>query len=64
MKITILGCGSSSGVPVIGSGWGACDPAEPRNRRRRASILVEHEDTVLLVVTSPDCRAQLLDANM
>jgi phosphoribosyl 1,2-cyclic phosphate phosphodiesterase len=64
MKITILGCGSSSGVPVVGGGWGDCDPAEPRNRRRRASILVEHEETTLLVDASPDCRAQLLDAGV
>lgn len=64
MKITILGCGSSSGVPVVGSGWGDCDPNEPRNRRQRASILVEHDDTKLLVDTSPDCRAQLLDADV
>ena len=41
MRITILGCGSSGGVPRIGNDWGACDPAEPRNRRRRCSILVE-----------------------
>ena len=41
MKATVLGCGTSSGVPVIGLGWGDCDPGEPRNRRRRASILVE-----------------------
>ena len=64
MKITILGCGSSSGVPVVGDGWGACDPAEPRNRRRRSSVLVEHGGTTLLVDTSPDCRAQLLDAGV
>lgn len=64
MKVTILGCGSSSGVPVVGSGWGACDPSEPRNRRRRASILVEHEDTIFLVDTSPDCRAQLLETGV
>ena len=43
MKVRILGCGTSSGVPRIGNDWGDCDPAEPRNRRRRVSILVEHE---------------------
>lgn len=64
MKVTILGCGSSGGVPTIGGGWGACDPQEPRNRRLRASILVEQDETVLLVDTSPDCRAQLLTANV
>lgn len=62
MKITILGCGSAPGVPAISSGWGACDPTNPRNRRRRASILVEEGVTRLLVDTSPDLRQQLLDA--
>ncbi len=64
MRVTILGCGSSGGVPMVGLGWGACDPNEPRNRRRRASILVEQDDTTLLVDVSPDCRAQLLDAEV
>jgi phosphoribosyl 1,2-cyclic phosphate phosphodiesterase len=71
LSLTILGCGSSGGVPrlggVDGSGaWGACDPANPRNRRRRCSILVKRESpqgrTTLLVDTSPDLRQQLLDA--
>lgn len=60
MKVTILGCGTSSGVPRIDGEWGNCDPAEPRNRRRRVSILVEHEGTRILVDTSPDLREQLL----
>src|SRR5580692_11832040 len=64
MKITILGCGSSGGVPLIGNDWGACDPNEPRNRRSRVYVLVEQGDTVLLVDTSPDVRQQLLDANV
>jgi phosphoribosyl 1,2-cyclic phosphate phosphodiesterase len=64
VKLTILGCGTSSGVPRIGNDWGACDPTEPRNRRRRVSILVEHEDTRILVDTSPDLREQLLDADV
>ena len=46
MKVTILGCGGSSGVPLIGNVWGDCDPKEPRNRRRRVSILVEEGDRV------------------
>ena len=62
MKLRILGCGTSFGVPRIGNDWGACDPAEPRNRRRRVSILVEHLGTRILVDTSPDLREQLLDA--
>lgn len=64
MKLTLLGCGTSSGVPRIGNDWGACDPSEPRNRRRRVSILVESETTRILVDTSPDMREQLLDADV
>ena len=68
LRVTILGCGSSGGVPRVGSGWGACDPSEPKNRRRRCSILVERTSpdgtTSVLVDTSPDLRDQLLDANV
>ena len=64
MRITILGCGSSGGVPRLGNEWGACDPAEPRNRRRRCSILVADGATTVLVDTSPDVREQLLDAGI
>ncbi len=64
MKLTILGCGTSSGVPRIGGDWGACDPAEPRNRRRRVSILVEHGGTRVLVDTGPDLREQLIDVGI
>ena len=64
MKITVLGCGSSGGVPLIGGNWGACDPHNPRNRRTRVSILVEQADTTLLVDTSPDMRQQLLDCGL
>ena len=64
MKATILGCGTSSGVPRIGNDWGACDPADARNRRTRASILIEHDGTRILVDTSPDLRAQLLATNV
>lgn len=64
MKIRILGCGTSSGVPRIGNDWGACDPAEARNRRTRASILTMSGTTKILVDTSPDMRAQLLDADV
>ncbi len=63
-KITILGCGSSGGVPRIGNHWGACDPNEPRNRRLRCSILVQRDGTNMLVDTSPDMREQLLAANV
>ena len=64
MKLRILGCGTSSGVPRIGNDWGACDPAEPRNRRRRVSILVEAGAARILVDTGPDLREQLLDADV
>jgi phosphoribosyl 1,2-cyclic phosphate phosphodiesterase len=66
--LTILGCGSSGGVPRVAQGWGACDPANPRNRRRRCSVLVEQSEgarfTRVLVDTSPDLREQLLGAQV
>jgi phosphoribosyl 1,2-cyclic phosphate phosphodiesterase len=68
LKFTILGCGTSGGVPRIGGKWGACDPSDPRNIRRRCSLLVEREGaegrTMVLVDTSPDLRQQLLDAGI
>jgi phosphoribosyl 1,2-cyclic phosphate phosphodiesterase len=72
LEITILGCGSSTGVPRIGGldgagDWGACDPANPKNRRRRCSLLVRRREgqgvTTVLVDTAPDLREQLLDAH-
>ena len=62
MRIRILGCGGSGGVPLVGGVWGNCDPRETKNRRRRASILIEDGATTILVDTSPDLREQLLDA--
>lgn len=64
MKVRILGSGTSSGVPRIGNDWGACDPHEPRNRRTRSSLLVEHDGTRILIDTSPDMREQLLAADV
>jgi phosphoribosyl 1,2-cyclic phosphate phosphodiesterase len=75
LKFTILGCGSSGGVPRPALGWGVCDPDNPRNRRRRTSLLVERRGgptagtagtgvTRVLVDTSPDLREQLLDAEV
>ena len=64
MKIRILGCGTSTGVPRLGSGWGDCDPQEPRNRRLRSSILVESAGERLLVDCGPDLREQLLAAEV
>ncbi|TNF64632.1 MAG: MBL fold metallo-hydrolase [Rhodobacteraceae bacterium] len=64
LRVTILGCGSSGGVPRLGGHWGDCDPDNPKNRRLRCSILVERDGpdgtTSVLVDTSPDLRAQLL----
>jgi len=66
--LTILGCGSSGGVPRVAVGWGACNPENPRNRRRRCSVLVEKRGsagtTSVLVDTSPDLREQLLSAGV
>lgn len=64
MKIRILGCGTSTGVPKIGNDWGQCDPAEPRNFRLRTSILVESRGERLLVDCGPDLRQQLLAAEV
>ena len=71
-RVTILGCGSSGGVPRVGGDWGFCDPSEPKNRRTRCSILIEqwlgegepHAEncTTVLIDTSPDLREQLLKA--
>lgn len=67
---TILGCGSSGGVPRIGNDWGICDPDEPRNRRRRCALLIEAwrdgiaEPTRVLIDTGVDLREQLLDAEV
>ena len=68
LKFTILGCGSSGGVPRPALGWGECDPNNPKNRRRRTSFLVERRNgagvTRVLLDTSPDLREQLLDAEV
>jgi phosphoribosyl 1,2-cyclic phosphate phosphodiesterase len=64
MRVTVLGCGPSTGVPVIGGNWGRCDPNDPRNRRRRVSVLVEIRGVVILIDTSPDLREQLLAAGV
>jgi phosphoribosyl 1,2-cyclic phosphate phosphodiesterase len=68
LSLTILGCGSSAGVPRPALGWGACDPTNPKNRRRRCSLLAEqisdHGITRIVIDTSPDLREQLIDANV
>lgn len=68
IRATILGCGSSGGVPRIGGHWGACDPANPKNRRRRCALLVERVaaggTTCVLIDTGPDFVVQMLDAGV
>ena len=65
---TVLGSGSSGGVPRIGGHWGACDPKNSKNRRRRCSLLIEKtindKTTTILVDTSPDLREQLLSEDV
>ena len=63
-EVTILGCGSSSGVPAIGNNWGKCDPRNPKNRRLRSSILIRNRDLKILVDATPDLRQQLLNSNV
>ena len=68
LTLTILGSGSSAGVPRPALGWGRCDPANPKNRRRRCSLLAErtshHGTTRIVIDTSPDLREQLIDTNV
>jgi phosphoribosyl 1,2-cyclic phosphate phosphodiesterase len=68
LTLTIMGCGSSAGVPRPALGWGKCDPNNPKNRRRRCSLLVERTTgqgtTRIVIDTSPDLREQLIDAQV
>jgi phosphoribosyl 1,2-cyclic phosphate phosphodiesterase len=68
LTLTILGCGSSAGVPRPALGWGACDPNNPKNRRRRCSLLAERTSdggvTRIVIDTAPDLREQLIDADV
>lgn len=64
MKIQILGCGPSVGVPSVGGWWGNCNPDNPKNRRRRSSIFIQENNTDILIDTSPDLREQFIDANI
>jgi len=69
LTYTILGCGSSMGVPRVALGWGSCDPNNPKNRRRRCSLLIERANaqghrTRVLIDCTPDCREQLLEAQV
>lgn len=64
MKITILGCGSTYGVPVAGGDWGKCDPNEPRNRRLRPAVLVEDLGAKIMIDIGPDFREQSAQFNL
>lgn len=64
LTVTVLGCGGSLGVPMVGNMWGTVDPANPKNRRTRPSILVQSASTTVLIDTSADCRSQLLAAQV
>jgi phosphoribosyl 1,2-cyclic phosphate phosphodiesterase len=64
MRITMLGCGPSWGVPRIGDDWGACDPKNPKNRRSRCALLIEDGGQTVLIDTPPDLRQQLLAAQV
>lgn len=68
LRFTILGCGASTGVPRVDGSWGDCDPANPKNRRRRCALLVERysgdKRTTILVDTGPDIREQIIDAGL
>ena len=65
MKITMLGCGTSVGIPALGrAGWGTCDPQNPKNRRQRCAILIQTKSTTILIDAGPDIRNQLLPMNI
>ncbi len=63
-RVTILGCGNSTGVPAVGNYWGACDPDDPKNRRLRPCALIEAGDSKLVIDTGPDFREQLCAADV
>ena len=64
MKVTVLGCGASLGVPAAGGFWGDCDPTNPKNRRTRSSLLLQSENTNILVDTTVDVRDHLNEYNI
>lgn len=63
-KLTILGCGNSSGTPSTGNYWGACDPNEPKNRRNRCSVAIQHNDKTIIIDTGADFRQQSILFNI
>ena len=64
LKVTVLGCGNSSGVPSVGNYWGVCDPREPKNRRSRCSLAVRSENTTLIIDTGPNFQEQMNTNNI
>ena len=61
MKITLLGTGTSVGIPSLGPlGWGKCNPQNPKNKRQRCSVLIESNDTNILIDAGPDIKNQLI----
>ncbi|MGF1607699.1 MAG: MBL fold metallo-hydrolase [Rhodothalassiaceae bacterium] len=62
LTVTLMGCGTSTGVPRLPDDWGACDPTNPKNRRTRPALLVQSDTTTLAVDTGPDFRQQMLAA--
>ena len=65
IKITVLGTGTSVGIPALGKlGWGNCDPSNPKNKRQRCSILIQNDDTTILVDAGPDIKNQLIEHNI
>lgn len=64
ITVTILGCGTSRGVPSIPEDWGDCDPSEPKNRRQRASVMIQSPTTTLVIDTTPDFRNQMISAGV
>ena len=65
IKITVLGTGTSVGIPALGKlGWGNCDPSNPKNKRQRCSVLIQNENTTILVDAGPDIKNQLIEHNV
>ena len=65
IKITVLGTGTSVGIPALGKlGWGKCDPSNPKNKRQRCAVLIQSKDTNILVDAGPDIKNQLIGHNI
>jgi len=64
LKVTVLGCGNSTGVPAVGNFWGKCDPNEPKNRRTRPSICLQTAETTIVIDTGADFREQMNRENI